>query len=418
MDEAPSTADDPDRGDGRLERLLWAMEQLHAVSANLRSDAALDDVLETVLRSLRRVVQYGRASVLLLEDGRLRVVASDPPVSAERGVRRQPLRTGLAGQVVRTLAPVTSSDVRDDPRADTAWRRRVGDDATRSYVGVPLVAQGDLLGVLQVEHVRPRWFDGDDVTICKGMAAQVAPALAHSRRTDQVARVELLKSDFLDRVAHELQTPVTVVTGFARTLLEHDEHLLPEQRVLFLERLVGAAERLATMVDQALALTSLEAGVQAPALRICDVGDVIRRTVAENGGAALFTVSLEPDLVTVTDPQVVALALRALLTNARAYAGGGTVRAWRAADRALVVDVVDEGPGIPEGAVHTIHQRFGRGDTHVPGLGLGLPMARHLLSLVGGTLEHRSRDTGTAFRLRLPWSDATIGRREGSPGVS
>lgn len=217
-------------------------------------------------------------------------------------------------------------------------------------------------------------------------------------------QLEQLHARFLDRVSHELRTPVTVVSGFARTMLEHDHDLPAAQRRRFLERLVGASERLESMVDQVLTLTSIEAGLRETNTQPCDVASLVRREARAFGTAIAVDLPDDTSLVVATDGTLVGLALRSLYANTRAFAGGGRVRAWREPTH-VVVEVVDEGPQGANDVASPVFERVGPGDGEPGGLGLGLPMARRLLAMVDASLDHRQVGRGAAFTVRLPAGD-------------
>src|SRR5438128_9420865 len=106
----------------------------------------LDDVLAEVFRCLRPLVEFGGGSIQLLDDeGWIQMAASDPAAPEHVMAQRVPLATSVAGRVVLTEAPVYLPDITDG-REDSG--RRVS-DGVRSYLGVPLVADGAAIGLLQ-----------------------------------------------------------------------------------------------------------------------------------------------------------------------------------------------------------------------------------------------------------------------------
>ncbi len=125
---------------------------------------------------------------------------------------------------------IYSPDLDTDPRVDPELRRLGTNRPTKSYLAVPLVCLGRVIGVLQVDSVRTEAFDDEDMRLLQGLATQVAGAIESARHNEEIRNLERLKADFLARVSHELRTPLTIIAGFAETLATHDADIDDEQR--------------------------------------------------------------------------------------------------------------------------------------------------------------------------------------------
>src|SRR4051794_21881707 len=142
----------------------------------------LDDVLAEVFRCLRPVVEFGGGSIQLLDDeGWIQMAASDPAAPEHVMAQRVPLATSVAGRVVLTEAPVYLPDIAAD--AGAAGRRV--SEGVRSYLGVPLLADGQAIGLLQVDSPDvDAWTDEEQgvfVTVAPIVAAAIQNARAHTR---------------------------------------------------------------------------------------------------------------------------------------------------------------------------------------------------------------------------------------------
>jgi len=142
----------------------------------------LDDVLAEVFRSLRPLVEFGGGSIQLLDsEGWIQMAASDPAAPQHVMAQRVPLGTSVAGRVILTEAPVYLPDIA--PGAEENGRRV--SEGVRSYLGVPLVADGRAIGLLQVDSLEPDAWDDDDravfVTTAPIVAAAIQNARAHAR---------------------------------------------------------------------------------------------------------------------------------------------------------------------------------------------------------------------------------------------
>lgn len=227
-------------------------------------------------------------------------------------------------------------------------------------------------------------------------------------------RDDRMKDDFLLTVSHELRTPVTSVKGFAEMLATQENTLTESQREA-IDAIVESAADLSTLIDDLLDLARSDAGRLELRRRPTAVGEVLDRVARqmrprlEERGQELM-VSASPDLPTIeADPERLAQVLTNLLTNANKYAAEGSEIRLSAArgDGQLVIDVADDGPGIPAGELPHVFERFWRAESgesqRVGGTGLGLAIAKSLVELHAGRISvHSPAGSGAHFRVTLP----------------
>ncbi len=229
---------------------------------------------------------------------------------------------------------------------------------------------------------------------------------------EQAEAANRAKTEFLGTVSHELRTPLNAIFGL--TALLRAGSLDPDQRhhVVGLET---AAGRLTRLVDDLLDLTRIEAGGLSFEDEPIELRAVFRELETDFAPMALakglqLRLHLARDLPAwVRGDQVRVMQLVAnLVDNAIKFTETGSLElevSWRAGE--LVIDVRDTGPGIPEGLLPRIFDRFERGrrlstDT-VPGVGLGLAICHQLAQQMGGAIQSQNRPEGGAwFSVRLP----------------
>jgi len=228
--------------------------------------------------------------------------------------------------------------------------------------------------------------------------------------------VEQMKSDFVTAVSHELRTPLTSIYGFAETLLRQDVLFGEEERRTFLGYIASESERLTTIVDQLLSVARLDTGDLQVNLAPTDVRAVVSDVVqvAEQAPSANghdFVVDLpEEPLDAEADGDKLRQILANLVDNAVKFSpeGGKVIVSARANGEVAEVRVVDEGIGIPEEEQRRIFTKFYRGeamtrDPSTTGTGLGLFIARGLVSAMGGRMWVDSREgAGSSFAFELP----------------
>ena len=359
---------------GRLRRVLDAQAVLARVAAELGPDLDLEQVLAAVIEGMRKLVDFRGGTVQLVDERGVYVAAADPPIDASVSALRIPIGRGLSGRVIATGQPVLSTDLDHDERVIPEVRITGSNAAMRSYLAVPLMCLGETIGALQIDAGEVDAFDADDVTLLEGLAAQVAAIIESARRFTLVVELERLKHDFISRVSHELRTPLTIVEGFVTMLLQHDERLSHDERHDMLSRCHAATARLDRLIEELIMLARFE----------------------------VVEVDCPAELVITTDPELLKRLLGLLVDNALKY--GGDARLAVSAD-GRSIEIVDHGPGIADDVKQSVFELFtrGRGITDVPGLGLGLPMARALAAAVGADLTiEDGPEGGTVVRLTLP----------------
>jgi putative methionine-R-sulfoxide reductase with GAF domain len=391
-----STSREGDEPTQRYERLLEVQSLMARVSREIGPALHLDHVLRTVLRAARSIIDFNGGRVCLLDEAGLYVAASEPPVSPEVAALRLPIGSGITGAVVAGGASINCPDVRTDERVDPETRMLGSNVDVVSYLAVPLVCLGDVIGTIQVDADRPGAFDAEDVVLLEGLATQVGGAIESARRYEMISELEVLKSDFIARVSHELRTPITIMAGFVSTLLANHERLDGETRQRMLERIDVATARLSGLIDELLMLSRLEAGVVAAQVETVSVSSVLSEVRRQSETPEAIAVSCARDLRLETDPALLIRAVGFLVDNALKYAGSCELRAT---DR--IIEVIDRGPGISPDQRSRVFERFTRANenTTVPGMGIGLPMARTLLAAAGADLSLEEPEDGVGTRM-------------------
>lgn len=386
----------------RLERLLALQSVLAKVSRDLGPAVELEPVLKTVLGAMRELVEFRGGSICLVDGGGVYIAAADPAVSDEVAAARVPVGSGLAGRCVAEGETVYSPDLDVDPRVDPGLRRTGSNAEMRSYLAVPLVCLGHVIGLLQVDSVEVDAFSDDDLQVLHGLAAQVAGAIESARRFEQMQRLDDARSMFIARVSHELRTPLTILRGFTSTLAASpQEYGVTALAQTLLQRIDHAGARLETLVDELVRVTSFETGLGTPDLVRIDLAELLDDVRSGSRDPERVSVQCGPGLIARADPALFVQALNLLVQNGLDY--GGDIDLTGARDGSVArIDVIDHGPGIADDRKVTVFERFTRGEHGLPGWGLGLPVARHLVEAMGGELVLSDTPGGGAtFAVRL-----------------
>lgn len=261
---------------------------------------------------------------------------------------------------------------------------------------------------------RPPFWQGFllDITERKQAEEQLERALEVEREaTRRLRALDDMKNTFLQAVSHDLRTPLAAILGLAITLERGDVHLEEHDAKDLAHRIAGNARRLDRLVMNLLDLDRLARGIVAPKLIPTDVGNLVRRVVAESELIADSRLRTEFEEVTIPiDGAKVERIVENLLANtARHTPPDATiwVRVQTVDDGDGVLLVVeDDGPGIGPELRESIFEPFLQGPDaprHSPGVGVGLTLVRRFAELHGGRawVEERERG-GASFRVFLP----------------
>lgn len=251
---------------------------------------------------------------------------------------------------------------------------------------VPLLEESKLIGTVAVFH---------DITDLK--------------------MLEKIRKDFVANVSHELRTPVSVIKGYAETILSEGQNLPAEKLAQFVEVIHSHAERLAHLISDLLTLSRIESGavplepvpvsILAAVNRVTHLLDqkALSKEIVLAKTAALASLS---DIQ--ADPDKLEQILINLLDNAIKFTPAGgtvTVDATDLDDR-VRIDVKDTGIGIPSKDIPRIFERFYRVDTarsrELGGTGLGLSIVKHIVQAHGGSVAVESAPgKGSTFSFTM-----------------
>jgi two-component system, OmpR family, sensor histidine kinase KdpD len=375
------------------------VESLYSFSRKLAGAGALDDVLWATAFQTAMMLQV-RVVLLLPDKGILRVKSGYPPED-------------MLDSVDLAAANWSFEHNRGAGRGSETLP-----GAKRLFL--PMRTGRGAIGVIGIDSDKTGpWLSPDQRRLLDALADQGALAIERVQlvedmdRVQRTAETERLRTALLTSISHDLKTPLASVLGSAGTLRELGEKLTDSEKAELLSTVIEESERLNRFIANLLDMTRLESGAVAPKLAPHDISEIIGSTLHRTT-KILRNHSVRLDLA--TDVPMVSLdavlfeqVLFNLLDNAAKYAAPGTgvfIRTRRDRD-SVILQILDEGEGIPQDDLENIFDKFYRvqkTDQVRPGTGLGLAISRGFVEAMNGTIiaANRSDRRGAIFTIRLP----------------
>ena len=412
---------------GELARSVGELRALGEVAQAVSSTLDLETVLTTIVA---RAVQLAGAKggVIYEFDAATRVFsrvrgAHGLDEDLSEVIRAAPIRLGegVAGKAAAQQVPVQVADVREGSY-DVARVRAVFDrHGYRSLLGVPLLFEHQIVGVLAVWGGEPELFAQDIVDLLQTLATQSVLAIQNARlfreiadKSQQLETASRHKSEFLANMSHELRTPLNAVIGFSEVLAEGMFGEVNDKQAEYLKDILESGRHLLSLINDILDLSKVEAGrmeLDRAEFDLPGAIDTALLLVRERAGRKGIEVGRTIDErlgIVSADERKVKQVLLNLLSNAVKFTAEGgriDVRA-EARDGTVEIAVTDTGVGIAPADQDAVFEEFrqvGPSAKRVEGTGLGLALSRKFIELHGGRIWVTSElGRGSTFTFTLP----------------
>jgi len=430
----------------KLQDTLERIRALREIGMAIASTLDLRRVLDILLEKLQLSTPYAASTVRLVNrrTGELDAVACRN-INEEKW-KRTFSRTpgGLSQLVLKSKKPVAIDNVGQDPR--TRHQAFMRENGLVSFLGIPLIAKDEALGVLAVFTKEPHRFDDEETEFLVTLGGQAATAIHNAQIYEEMVKANKVKEEFLSVMSHELRTPLSVVMGYAGVLKEGMLGEVQPQQQEALQKILSRAADQLHMINSIMQTTQLETRAVACEYHTINLPELLTHlrsdldiTHSKKNVALAWDYSLEPAHI-VTDPAKVRQILQNLIGNALKFTDQGSVAvsarlvenaaphpliagnqliqdpnltpsdsdlSSRALQKCLQIKVADTGIGMSAEQQWSIFDKFFQVDSSQTrlygGVGLGLYIVKTFTELLGGKVEVESRrGSGTLFTVTIP----------------
>jgi K+-sensing histidine kinase KdpD len=416
-------------GNERLQRQLYALTE---IAKTLTLPLELPELLNAVIKKIIGVIEPAEVGAVMLWDqpaGLFRSAAAfgyDAQAISELGLRAGEAITGKVfddgvGRLVRTPEEVAEemADIRPSNRA--VMTRALGSDALpRCTLAAPIQVGSYKYGVLVLETIQgPAVFSEDDLPFLQTISDLIALAIDRDRlaaQADEVReerRAERMRSEVLATLSHELRMPLTAIQGYSSALLMDDVDWSEEKGKKFLHMIEEESENMQSMLKDILDSSLIDVDqliIERQPIRLQNLA----RDVAEEMQYLTENHRIIVDFpdkfpILEIDPRWIKQVFRNILDNAIKYSPEGGLIVIRGEERPsdVVIMVADQGIGISPEDLIPLFERYFRvrsiAGLHIPGTGLGLPIARAIVEGHGGRIWAESNlGEGTTIYFTIP----------------
>ncbi|MFQ3616029.1 MAG: PAS domain S-box protein [Cyanobacteriota bacterium] len=413
---------------------------LGEIALRIRQSLDLEQILNTTVEEVRRVLKADRVTIGLdLEDRRGQIVAEsvDSRWPSMKGLiieDTEYLEETRRGFAKREVEVVNDVDTSDHPRAT----RALTEFQVRAWLAVPIMLGNDFFGLLVVDQCdNSRQWRTEEIEFLVQLGTQVSIAIQQSKLYEQVRELNTsleqkvrertlelqqkneellelnaLKDEFLNAFSHDLRTPVMGISLVINNLLNQPGDTIPISRAM-LERMLQSNDYQLQLIKSLLEAHSVETrGVSLNyelvqlSLLIQVIAEDLEPLVAKNH--ATLRNEVPPDLPLVNaDSMQIRRVFENLITNALNHNPPGICITISAAVEGDLIrfTIQDDGVGMAPETCDRLFTRYSRGPNsrHSTGVGLGLYLARQIITAHGGQIGVTSTPgSGATFWLTLP----------------
>ncbi|MBT3200934.1 MAG: GAF domain-containing sensor histidine kinase [Phycisphaerales bacterium] len=390
---------------------------------NMIGDVEIPNVLRDVADVVCSEFDAQRASIYLIDPETQELQAAAMIGNIAKTIRIPICKSSLAGFCAVThQAFVVSdaygdlSDIDPELKFDASWDK-LNNFRTRDVMCAPAIFKGEMCGVVQAINSKNRPFGNEDLPAMETISRLIGYALHNAKLYDDLATMKQLekeKAKFMRVMVHELKSPVSAAKMMIYALGEVAEE--PESVKKYTDKISTRMDQMTNIIGDMLELARVKGGQPLGEISVLDLTtetSTACEPYADQAKAKGLTLEITlPDekLNVRFDSQGYALVVSNLLSNAIKYSSQGTVKLTLSSDdQWAILEVIDNGIGIPQADIPKLFTEFFRASNarrdRIPGTGVGLSGAKHIVERFAGTFELQSvENEGSTFTVRLPLS--------------
>lgn len=423
--------------ESQISRLKSSVDELRvlndiAVSSGKATD--IDQILNLIVQKSINATDAEQGSILLVtknKDKRFKTIIRQDDTSSLK--HNYHIGTNITGWVLQNKKPLIIKDLSIDERFNPSEEEK---KEIKSVLCVPIWYEGNIIGLLMLINKKNQEnFSDDDITLFSIISVQAGQliknmelqrkAFQERKESEKLQELDKLKTNFFTNISHEFRTPLTLILGQAKQILNQSEQNKFKERI---EIIYQNGKKLKNLTDQVLDLSRIEAGQMklkaAPYNIIKFIQQIISlfESFAEIKNITLSFYPREQELILYFDREKMDKILSNLLSNALKFTPkGGKVdieagirrhqsslpHKFENERKCAEIIISDNGIGISGKELNKIFERFYQAEdsfeNEYGGTGIGLSLTKELVELHKGKISAESRPKrGSTFTLWFP----------------
>ena len=409
------------------------LKTINEIGKVINSSLDLDTVFKKFLEYASKELNYDFCAILMIENNRLYSRAGIGFTTKEIETYSADIGEGICGMVAKTKKPIIASDISKIP----FYKKQA--PKTKSEIAVPLIVEGKVIGVLNVESKEVNAFDNDDLLYLSALADKAAVAIRNAqmyekiknfnlelkkqvdkatkdlrKANEELKRLNRIKSDFVSTVSHELRTPLTSVQGYISLMYDGAVGPTTVEQKEFLGIIKEESQRLTRLINDLLDISKIEAGKMQMTFSDLNLLEFINNykkeieSMASSKGIKVTFIVPHKLPSIKADADKIKQIFNNLISNAVKFSGKNSMLKIiiKVNTKDIQIDVIDQGIGIAQKDLKSIFEKFQQVDSKMTkkagGTGLGLAITKHLIEGHGGKIWVKSKlGEGSTFSFTL-----------------
>lgn len=378
------------------------LEELNNAAIKLLGPLGNEVIYETIVKEAIKLVNAEYGSIMLKQDGELnRVYSSSDAAYKTKNRKKGNTHTAFTSQKVLII------DISEIKK----FHPELSQFGIKSCVFIPLIYEHQSFGVLVVNSKHKISPSTDELRILKLFGTMASLAMKNSQIYQDLEDALDARDLFISLASHELRTPLTSINGYIELLHSRmgNQDTVESQ---WIRDLHEENIRLTNLVKELLEVNRIKQGQLHFVLQECSMQDIVEKAIQrfsmmfpERRVTLLNTGASNKLDVVIGDYDKLLQVMSAVLQNAAKFSPKKSVIDIRVTmqKRYINIAVIDNGIGIKEKDLPHIFDGFYKGDKNYEGMGVGLLLAKHIISFHHGSIKMSSKPKkGAKIDIRLP----------------
>lgn len=378
------------------------LEKIYISGQKFLSPLSLPNTYRLVAEEGTSLVKADFSSILLLENKELRLVYTSSPVF----YKIKPRKRDFMYKALRMREPVILNI-----RQITRHHPEIKETQIRSGVILPLFDYEKPIGIIMIMSLQEEYFKEKAIKTLQMFIPLAVLTIQRAQLYDESQKTLRNRDLFISMAAHELKTPLTTIKGYAQ-LLHSKLSGTDTTESRWTEELSLEIYRLGQLVNELLEIEHIKSGKLLYVWEECCVKEIVDRALLDfrftrpNNRIVVKNKIAEGEDIIIGDYNKLLQAVINLLDNAAKFSAPNkeVVVTLKRETGCIILEIKDQGKGIPKKDLPLIYQIFYRGENHTgEGMGVGLFLAKNIVAQHRGNINIKSRENkGTTVEVKLP----------------